>query len=187
VKWLARESLVAPFIVNPDLESIQNGGAIIDATEANSQLGLWICKALRYHSEDTYRPKFWYEMVQRGVSPWMAFLVCSLYTQNRTLQAHRTHNSLFSAPSKANLKKFLKTRQIMAPQGKYGSAGSQATSLIYPDAGFGAGDRDEIWPKGDKKMVKKPDGWGGYTMVEQGSMTLDDYAKTFIDMEKEYS
>lgn len=181
VKWVVTGTPFSHFIVNAnDIDTCCHGGVIIDASEANQAISLWLCKALRYTTEDKHRPTLWWNLVNRGVDPRMAFIACSSYSAHLVKNLTLTHNTLLCSPDKKKIKTFMKMRPVLAPQGKFGITGSNACGLIP-----GNDCMDDAFPKDNRRYEEVPDGWGGYTRKQVGILDLDGLAKLCIDLQKE--
>ena len=86
ILWLAGPtSPFSKYILNrDDPESLCNGGAVIlvgPQSDASLAEAMWICKVLRYPTENGCSLEVWYGLYQAGVDPILAIAVCGLYSK----------------------------------------------------------------------------------------------------------
>lgn len=88
ILWLAGPtSPFSKYILNrDDPESLCNGGAVIlvgPQSGASLAEAMWICKVLRYPTENGCSLEVWYGLYRAGVDPILAIAVCGLYGKKK--------------------------------------------------------------------------------------------------------
>lgn len=169
VKWVCREAPFSEAIINGyNDDEILNHASVIDGEMVGQGGCLWLCKALRYPVEDTFRLPFWYQLREQGLDGLQAFIGCSIINKTGAPQTYTTHNSLFSYGNpksiRDNYNKIRKLKKI----------DNSAAALQ------GVNDGTPHWGSLGFKTEKKSDGWGGFTEVK---VPCD--AKEFADKLKE--
>jgi hypothetical protein len=167
--WIKNESPFAPMILNETVESMVDGGVIIDLSRSTCHLLLMMCKMLRTPYEEPERMKPWHDLYTKGVNGMLAWC----YTQTHrggSKMSGTTHCTHMMPPTKASLKLILSKdiRPPDKPKATSGSYGWNSTSV------FGGSWGDNLWPAaGGKKKVKVADGWGGFIMKEVDDNKFD--------------
>lgn len=157
--WVARESPFSHGVLNKDKEDeILNHAAVLDGDLIGGGGILWLCKAFRYTREDPYRIEHWRKLLNEGLNPLQAFIGCSILDQAGNPLGSRTHCSLFRYATPEAIHSFYK--ELLTPNAK--RVGNDASRP--DDWNFFNGD---VWGAMGTVQVKKPDGWGGFVLVDQ--------------------
>lgn len=157
-KWVCRESPFAHGIVNKDNEEqILNQGIIIDGDAVGRGGVLWLCKALRYTVEDTFRIKMWQQFIDGGLDGLQAFIGCSILTSTGGVQTLATHCGLFRYDHPNNIYAFY---QELLKEKKRDNDDATRPAKYSNWSG-------QDWGTLKFKKVKKPDGWGGFIEKEE--------------------
>lgn len=151
---------------------------MIDVEAAGNAALLFICKAFRMMQEDQFRIPLWYEMVKRGVHPGLALCVCQCVRPTLKDYGWATHNTCAVPPKNVEQLKCWFADTV------YHRDSWEAISCIY-------GRKIAAWsphllpisPNG--RLIKVPDGWGGYTKKEE-PQTLDALTEDLLKLQKEY-
>lgn len=157
-KWVCQTSPFSHGIVNKDNEKeILSQGIIIDGDEVGSAGALWLCKALRYTVEDTFRIPVWSTLREAGLDPLQAFIGCSILDSTGAPQQGRTHCGLFRYDTPNNLYSFY--QELLKEKKREGAGASRPDDWNYWTG--------KNWGNLGYKIVKKSDGWGGFTEVKE--------------------
>jgi hypothetical protein len=196
-KWLLTESPVRKFILNDTVESLSEGGAIIDCTKAGPSVCMWLCKVLRAPMEENHRVPLWYKLVQGGVHPVLALCVAHCVDSKYHDQETATHCSVFEPPAdKAGLKRLFIDH---LPEWT-GDLATQSSIHFQSGSVFGKPARGNswayrpCWPAGGKHLLpilkggateKIDDGWGGWT-EKPIPTSVEQMIKDLVKLQKEY-
>jgi hypothetical protein len=153
VKWVCQESPFAYGVLNRDNEEeIVKHAQVLDGALIGRGGCLWLGKALRYTSEDTFRLPTWYKLREAGLDGLQAFIGCSILNGKGARCTYNTHNSLVSYGSPVSLRRYYddikKGKKNETTQASYNTEGGSVN-----------------WGTLTGKKVKKSDGWGGFTEV----------------------
>lgn len=169
VRWVCRASPFSHGVLNKDNDDeLLNHAVVVDLGQVGMGGALWLAKALRYNSEDTWRPGVWNKLVEAGLDNLSSFVLCSMLANNGTVNAGG-HNSLFYTMTKAEFRVAL--AEFNKPELK--NITSKATYPYKYDYYNVAQVEEYWWSVKAGKPLKKPDGWGGYIEVPQPGSFAD--------------
>jgi hypothetical protein len=156
LKWCVTEAPYTHGVLNKDnLDELLGHGSIIDMGEIGQAGTLWICKAVRHFTEDTWVPETWEKLREQGLTGLQAFIGADILDAAGSPKGI-THTGLIGYSTPANLRKVYDT--LIHAKHKEGNQASHA---------FGYGAVGKVWGSLTGKTVRKPDGWGGYTEVKK--------------------
>lgn len=165
--WVAKESPYSHGVLNKDNDKqlIENA-MVIDVEKVGKGGSLWLCKASRHFKEDVWVPKLWTQLRENGLDGLQAFIGSTILDSAGKAKGGTTHVGLYGYGTPKELRKFYDE----VKEGK-----KLNTFAVSKSGAWGAN-----W--GDMKgcKVKKPDGWGGFTQVEEPGS-----AKTYSELLKE--
>lgn len=169
--WCIRESPFARGVLNKDSnDEILNHAAALDTTEIGNGGALWVCKAVRHFTEDTYKIKTWEDLRAEGLDGLQALIGAEILDFEGNPNFSHTHVSLFNYDSPEELRKVYD--EIKQGKKKLKTARG---------AGYGYGDKKpEEWGGLSSKLVKVSDGWGGFVELRKPS-----HAKEYVQKLKE--
>jgi hypothetical protein len=160
LRWILCESPFSHGVINDDEEEMLKRASVIDVEEVGVGGALWLCKASRHFTEDTWKPDIWDKLRTEGLNGLQAFIGSDILQASGQPSYGNTHVSLFSYMPPTNLRKIYdevrglkKIEDSKANRGGYGGSYSYAAN--------------RTWGSLAGKSVKKPDGWGGYVEVLQ--------------------
>lgn len=160
IRWVMKESPFAHGVINNDDEKEFFEHAGVMDTELIGNGGcLWVCKAMRHFTEDTWKPKTWDKLREYGLNGLQAFIGSDILDSAGSPTRNNTHVSLFKYEKPATLRKwydeFRKINRI---------DGSQANRGGYC---YAEEQRIPEWGALKYKMERKGDGWGGFIEVKK--------------------
>lgn len=159
-EWVVQDSPFAHGVLNRDnLDQIYHGGMVIDCSIVGEGGAFWLCKAMRYIYENSYRVDMFGRLIAKGVPPKAAFFVCSSYgtyggqdkvaiSQDHVLVQTNITKELF-------IKAYRVDKVVEPVRGR-----ETATAL---GAGPLTGCQENWLGFGGTRVERTPDGWGGFT------------------------
>lgn len=167
IRWMARESPFADWVVNKDDDEWLTEGGIVLLCGGNTGLtanqALWVCKVLRFSTEGEKAAETFMTLVKGGVDPMLAVLVAShvrsLKGATFGYTGQNGHSSVFGgyADVKVTPEGLLARNLTDSP--------SSTCEVFSPPKGIKT---TEVATKikGFCKPFKKSDGWGGFVTGE---------------------
>lgn len=159
--WVTQGSPFSHGVLNRDQKKeLLDHASVMDTEIIGTGGALWLCKALRHFVEDTWKPEIWSKLRNEGLDGLQAFIGSDILTAEGRPYNACTHVSLFGYASPAHLRAtYDKVRELKRIDG------GQAACL----GNFNA----KEWGSLAGKMVKKPDGWGGFVEVRRPGEAKD--------------
>lgn len=158
-KWVCQASPFSHGVVNKDNEKeILSQGIIIDGDLVGSAGALWLVKALRCTVEDVFRVPVWDKLRAAGLDGLQSFIGCSILDSTGEPQKGKTHCGLFQYDTPDNLYAFY--QELLKEKVRNGTDASRPPGWPSPFSG-------KVWGSLVYKIIKKSDGWGGFTEVKE--------------------
>lgn len=151
--WVSRESPYSHGVMNKDDEKqLLNNAMTIDVEKVGKGGALWLCKASRHFKEDVHVPGFWSQLREQGLDGLQAFIGASILDLTGKFRSGTTHVALYGYGSP----KALRDTYERVKKGEKLETFSVSVSLPFT----------ESWGDMTGKMIKKPDGWGGFVQIQ---------------------
>jgi hypothetical protein len=162
VKWIMRESPYSHGVLNrSDDKQILGQCAVIDSELVGVGGTLWLCKATRHLVEDLWKHKTWTKLRECGLTGLQAFIGADILREDGHPNPGGSHCSLFGYDMPDKLRKTYDDLMNLK--------GGKCKGKIAFTRGMAPKNYAKPWEgtwgglKG--KMVRMPDGWGGFTEV----------------------
>lgn len=161
--WVAQGSPFAHGVLNgQNRDQILNHASVLDAEEIGYGGVLWMCKAFRHFTEDTWKPKMWSQLCNEGLTGLQAFIGSDILNSEGMMgDAYPTHVGLFGYGDPKHVRhvydEFCRIQRIDDFNASRPWKGGHVKN----------------WGDMHGKMVKKSDGWGGFIEVREPGKAKD--------------
>jgi hypothetical protein len=155
--WVDQESPFSHGVLNKDnKDELFNHASVIDIEQVGTAGALWICKAERHFTEDTFKLKYWDDLRAQGLDGLQAFIGADILDSTGN-PSWSTHVSLFGYTTPAKLRSIYDEIR----KARYLDGGTARRGDYVPHG------LEKNWGGLNHKIKKVPDGWGGYIEKEE--------------------
>lgn len=153
IKWVATGSPFSHGVLNRDnMKEIFNHASVFDMEKIGKGGCLWLGKAFRYFVEDKWKPGYWDLLRNEGLDGLQAFIGASILDGGGNPMSY-SHVNLVGYCSPSDLRKVYDQLREM----KKNTTSTAASGSVNHGV-----EQGKNWGCLKGRVVKKPDGWGGF-------------------------
>jgi hypothetical protein len=177
LRWVFCEAPFSHGLLNTDEKEFFDRASVFDVKEIGPGGTLWMCKALRHFTENTYKLETWTKLREQGLDGLQALIGANILSAAGEPQRSHTHEGLFCYTSPKKLRQaYDEIRNSKKIGGTDVNRGSDFPGSAYSSSSY-RGD----WGALKSRTELKPDGWGGFIEVRLPSCAKN-YAETLKEI-----